>query len=162
MVQGPLDLASLEPGENEGYGRWALPCERDEQVAALVHVLSGSGTEQAQPQHAPVLLAFAERMATLARREKSPERFRNGLLAAGLASSGGDQREVLIVLPLLWRTAEVLGLDAAAEFRSATYRLEAGDVVGDFVRRRPADRSIEVMGYVEVDDELGFRYERTW
>lgn len=101
-------------------------------------------------------------MATLARREGSPEHLRIGLAAAGLASGTGDQREAMLVLSMLWRSADVLGLDPEAEFRSAAERLDMSQALLAFGARDPEDRTIEAMGYVEVEDELGFHYERTW
>lgn len=162
MTDHGLNLAILDPAQNEGYGNWPLPCVRDEEIGDLVRALLGPGAVQPHARHAPVLLAFAERMATLARRDASPEQLRLGLAAAGLAVATGDPREGLLVLPLLWRSADVLGLDPSAEFRAVAHELDDGEHLLDFVAREPEDQTIEAMGYVEVDDDLGFHYERTW
>lgn len=162
MTENRLDLALLDPANNEGYGDWPLPCARDEELGALMRVLREPGELPAEARHVPVLLAFAERMAALARREASPDHLRIGLAAARLAGGIGDQRETLLVLPLLWRSADVLGLDAEAEFRTAARTGNGGEVLLEFSDRGPEDRTVEAMGYVEVDDEFGFHYERTW
>lgn len=101
MTNRRLDLSFLDPANNEGYGNWPLPCARDKEVAAFVRVLTQADAERPHARYVPVLVAFAERMATLARREGSPERLRIGLAAAGLASCTGDQHEPMLVLPLL-------------------------------------------------------------
>lgn len=164
MGDSPIDFGILEPDENEGYGSWHLPSARDEEIADLVRSLLGGDrtTEGLGRQHAPVLRVFAERMATLARRETSLERLRVGLDALALASSLGDSREALLIMPLLWKSAENLGLDAETEFRISAERAGDGEAIAGFAQRDREDRTIEAMGYVEVEDELGFRYERTW
>lgn len=57
----------------------------------------------------------------------------------------------------------MLGLDPAAEFRRVAD--EVGDQAGlvEFTTRGADDRSLDAMGYLEVEDaELGFSYERNW
>lgn len=68
------------------------------------------------------------------------------------------------MLPLLWRSAEILGLNPEEQFRAA---VEAVGGIGReqllaFTRRSSRDRSIKAMGYFESADEGGFRYKRTW
>ncbi len=155
------DLAILEPDDNEGYGNWPLPCQRDMEIESLVRLLVADRPGDLRPHQSVVLLSFAERMASLARKERSVDRLRSGIRAAALAGAVGDAREGLLVLPLLWRTASALGNDPDAEFRSAAAEVGSENLV-QFARRDPEDQTIEAMGYVEVDDEFGFHYERTW
>ena len=155
-------LAALDPAHNQGYGSWPLPCDRDREIGALVRMLTASTVEAVGDRHCDVLRAFAERMATLARREMSGEQLRVGLSAAGFACGLDDDREVLLILPLLWRSAKVMGLDAKAEFRAVATGSDGRKVLRDFASRRAKDKTLEVMGYIEVEDESGFRYERTW
>ena len=162
MAHDGRGIAALDPADNEGYGSWPLPCERDHEIGAVVRMLTASNVEGVGDRHGDVLRAFAERMATLARREMSREHLRVGLSAAGLACGLDDDREVLLILPLLWRSAKVMGLDANAEFRAVATGSDGRKVLGDFASRRAKDKTLEVMGYVEVEDESGFRYERTW
>lgn len=158
---GPVDLAVLEPSANVGYGLWPFPCPRDEEVAVVVRALVAPGAPRPTTAQRDVLRTFAERMATLARRELSPEPLRLGLAAAALTADVEDVRDTLLVLPLLWRSAEVLGYDPRASFRAAHAAVGRGPLA-EFATRPAADRGIDVMGYVEVDDADGFRYERTW
>lgn len=162
-VTPPNILDVLEPAQNEGYGGRKLPCTRDEEIAHVVEALSrGRATdEDLGPPHAHVLGVFAERMATLARRQGSPSDLKLGLEALALAERLGDSREALLVMPLLWKTAEVLALNPTSEFVQVAERHGVKELRA-FVERRPEDRSVESMGYVETYDESGFIYDRTW
>lgn len=164
------NLEVLGPGMNEGYLKWSIPHERDGQIAEVVDRFARD-IEQGRPR-APLngdqgkaLAGFAERMAALAVRERDPEHLRRGLLALGLAASVSyDIREEILVMPLLWRSAELLGIDPAHEFTAigAAVGGPGGEQLVSFVRRSARDRGIEAMGYVEDTDEGGFRYRRTW
>jgi hypothetical protein len=160
MNRDPIDVSVLDPKANEGYIDWPLPSSRDDEIARLIDKLVGSAGEGLSPQHGQVLMAFAERMASLARRIRLPQAIRTGLLSVVLAAPLIDRHEGMLVLPLLWRSAEVLGLDPAEEFRSAS-SYDGGELL-EFLRRDPSDRTIEAMGYVEVETKDGFRYVRTW
>lgn len=168
---GSVDLSALAPERNIGYGNWPLPSERDTEFAKLVEQLAGPpGTSQALSQlsidQGRVLNAFAERMASLAVRQHSELDLRHGLLAWAIAVSRSsiDVRDALLVLPLLWRSAQIIGLNPKREF------IAIGQVVGgsggkqlmEFPNRSEQDQRIEVMGYVEGTDGEGFRYKRTW
>ncbi len=160
MDPRPLDLDLLEPSSNEGYGNWPLPCHRDSEVEGLVPLLVAD-RPPLERRHAQVLLAFAERTASLARIEGSIERLRSGISAAALAAAIGDARDALLVLPLLWKSTAELGADPVAEFRSAAEQV-GGFALLEFAERPAEDQTIEAMGYIEVEDEFGFHYERTW
>ncbi len=159
----PESVEVLDPRHNEGYGGWQLPCTRDEEIAELLKELDRDGSSEINltSREAPVLRVFAERMASLARRQESVSHLRFGLEALALAVRLGDSREALVVMPLLWKTAEVLSLDPSGEFRRVADRYESQELQ-EFTKRRPEDRSIESMGYVETHDESGFVYDRTW
>jgi len=162
-VTNPRNIEILEPDENEGYGQWKLPCSRDEEIAEVVLELSQGRMEgrQLSERYAPVLRAFAERMANLARRHESARDLRLGLDALAIAVLLGESREAILIMPLLWRSAEVLELDPAKEFTKAADRHDVKELRA-FIDRQPEDRSIESMGYVETHDESGFSYERNW
>lgn len=142
-----------------------LPTSRDAEIAALVESLVAAPGGAPRPSHLQrrVLLAYAERMASLARRESSAHHLRSGLAAVAITPDDDDVRDAIPVQALLWRSAEVLGLDPAAEFRRVAD--EVGDQAGfvEFTTRGADDRSLDAMGYLEVEDaELGFSYERNW
>ncbi len=162
-------LAILERMANWGYRTWPLPHERDKEIGRLVDHLGrrgfhGSG-ETLDEQHGRVLREFAERMASLAVRRRSPEDLRLGLLALALAASvSRDIRDEIVVMAPLWRSAEILGLDPVSEFTAAGEAVDGlgGQQLLSFAARSPRDRSLQAMGYIESSDEGGFRYERTW
>lgn len=154
----------LDPANNAGYGTWRLPAVRDTEIQDRVaELLRQRPVPALHPDRVAVLSAFAERMATLARRTADVSRVRAGLDAMVLAHAGTADRDAVIPLALLWRSAEMLGADPKAELLDAERRAGVLDgALTRFADRAPRDRSIEVMGYVEANDEFGFRYERTW
>lgn len=159
-------LRVFDPDGHEGYGNWPLPSSADDEVENALAALTPDDARRLSADEADVLVTFAERMAILARRSGDPERLRAGLAAASAASTAEeeDEREVILILSLLWRSAEVLGLDAESEFLAAAERFDRSRAwpLTEFPERSPRDRPIEVMGYSELDDEFGFRYERNW
>jgi hypothetical protein len=154
----------LDPANNAGYGTWRLPAVRDTEIADRVEaLLDERPLPTLDPGQVAVLSTFAERMATLARRTRDAGRLRAGLDAMVLAHLGTADRDAVVPLALLWRSAEVLDLDPREAFVRAE---EAAGVRGGaltrFAERSPEDRGIDAMGYLEVEDEFGFHYERTW
>lgn len=155
----PPDPAILDPAANAGYLDWPLPSTRDTEIGEL---LATRPAPELGESSGRVLLVFAERMAALAVRDRDPDTLRRGLRAAAVAAEvESDSRGVVLVLPTLWHSAGLLGLDRAAEF-TAFADQTGGELVAGFAGRRPEDQTLECMGYVEVDDADGFRYQRTW
>ncbi len=154
----------LDPANNAGYGTWRLPAVRDGEIADRVaSLLAQRPLPVLDPGRVAVLSAFAERMATLARRTGDAGRLRAGLDAMVLGHGGAADRDAVVPLALLWRTAEVLDVDPREEFLTAEARAGVtSGALSRFADRSPADRAIAAMGYREVDDEFGFSYERTW
>ncbi len=182
--------AALDPSANAGYLHWPLPGPRDDEIRDLVAALVGAGPGGAGPggavaggsgtaggvaagspaaglsgEHATVLSAFAERMATLAVRQGATEPLTPGLHAAAVAlAAADDRRDVLPVLALLYRAAELTGADPRAAFAGAARDLPPAiaDPVLGFAARSHEDRSLDAMGYVERHDPTGFRFDRAW
>jgi hypothetical protein len=154
----------LDPANNAGYGTWRLPAVRDTEIADRVAGLLGQRPlPTLEPGPVAVLSAFAERMATLARRTGDADHLRAGLDAMVLAHLGTADRDAVIPLALLWRSAEVIDLDPREAFVAAERRAGVdGGALARFADRPPEDRGIDAMGYREVEDEFGFHYERTW
>lgn len=163
-------LLVLDPTNNEGYGSARLPCVRDEEIAGVVRRIEGPGDFGEAKHvlghgHGTVLSAFAERMASLAVREKSREALRDGLSAEQLALAVvGDYRDSLPALTLLFRASELIGADPAIEFAAVAAFAGSPDdqPLLDFPGRDQEDRTLASMGYIEHDDDDGFRFERTW
>jgi hypothetical protein len=114
--------------------------------------------------HASGLLAFAERMASLAVRTGNPQLVREGLEALAFGAGLVDIREAILILPLLYQSLRKLDVDATNYFAGAIGLGDAqfDSVLREFPNRDEENRSIEVMGYIEGRDQDGFRYVRTW
>jgi hypothetical protein len=122
------------------------------------------------------LRAFTLRMSVLSVRRNDLAVLRVTILTVGLASCGGeDPREVLLVAPLPWRSAKILGVDAAYEYREIAGllpdapdsdepypELYGAQFLLTWTKRSPEDQTIEGMGYREIETPDGFMYERTW
>jgi hypothetical protein len=162
-----LDLEVLELEHNRGYGPRPIPVDRDSEIDEVVRRgLTAAGYAQLRaavaPGHHAVLRAWAERMASFAVRQASAEPLAPALVALALGGLDDGSREALAVLPLVYRSAELVGEDPAGLFQRAAAAV--GETAAAELRRflTRGDRSIRSMGYVEDTDEDGFRYRRTW
>lgn len=161
-------LQKLGSEYTHGYGPYPLPCAIDEEVELLVHAVAGEDESSTAldmtETHGFVFLAYAERMASLAVRENSVGILSKGMAALGVASKLVYVKETLPILALMHNSACKLGVDPAELF--SDLGLREGDelkmYVDSFLNRSAEDRSIQSMGYVEGEDEGGFRYTRTW
>ena len=160
---------ALRPRRREPYIEAPIPSPRDRVIARLIDSLSDevavdSAATELPPGHATVLGAYAQRMAALAVRERSPAFLWSGLRAVALATAHQeDRRDLIIVLALLWRSAEHLQLEPAAEFTAAARSFgRYGEEIAGFARREPQDRTLEAMRYAEVGEGQEFRYEHRW
>lgn len=163
------NLKILEISENKGYLTWPLPSKRDNEISELIESLVESHTSWTEAgitkDHSKVLSVFAERMSILAVRNKYPTNLHKGLLALGMAYYNSDDwRDVLLIFPLLWRSAEILNLDPTAEFIEAakSLKLPSENILIDFCERNPKDRTIQSMGYIETENDQGFLFKRAW
>ena len=163
----------LEPSQNTGYLSWELPSPRDYEIRDFLHALvtqqavheprGQSGTTITEGEGL-VLLVFAERMASLAVRHHDESLLQAGLSAARVACQAVDPREVILILPLLWRSAEYLQVDPVETFTSTSTVFPTFDcpAIASFPSRPPEKRSLKSMGYTELHSEQGLIYQRTW
>lgn len=165
----PQELEILDLDKNRGEGLLPIPSERDREIAQAIEKLRRLDLEQLKSlldTHSDrVCMSFAERMAALAVRRQSRQDLNLGIVAAGIARSiTQEPREVIIRLAPLWHSAILLGLNAREEFLAVALELGGmgGELLESFTKRTPHDQSLEVMGYVESQDDPGFRYRRTW
>jgi len=154
----------------QGYLALPIPCPIDDEVRTFVDLLIRSDTAERSEatslmtrRHASVLGCYAERNATRAVRERRPELISHALSALALASQLSDPRDLIVILSLLYRSGELIGLPAIT---SSTYRIEIDnpefvDFWNQFRARTEVDRSIETMRYAEGSDQDGFRYKYT-
>jgi hypothetical protein len=167
MMEMQFDVGLLRADSYAGYLLDPLPSSRDSVVESVIRGASQHGQLEQLAAHldsetATTLAVFGERMASLAVRQKSASTLRVGILAIRLAASADEHREAVLVLPLLWNSAILLGLDPASEFNDAVGWRGATTLLGDFASRPAADRALGSMGYVEVDEPTGLMYRRTW
>jgi hypothetical protein len=152
----------------EDYFWGPLPAPFDDTVETLVDAYIGGDDEKAaivdglDTDKAWTLSAYAERAASLAVHGQSPEPLVRGLVAIGLAAARLYHKELLLLLPLFWRSAERLGVDGELLFKSSA------DLLGDdapswlraFPDREPENRTLAVMGYEEREEPNGLLYHR--
>ncbi|HEX2203894.1 MAG TPA: hypothetical protein VHG91_11375 [Longimicrobium sp.] len=171
VMDEALDLLAEVEAMRPGYLRQPLPAAADAPPERLARLFAGAPPEaRAQmsglvtQRVADFLLAFAERMASLAVRERSPDRLRLGLAAVALEDFRYDSREDLLVLAPLYHAAGKIGADPRDLFdEAAALAPGAGaDGLRSFLRHRDLHRILDALGYRESADADGFRYERTW
>lgn len=161
-------LQKLASEYTHGYGPTPIPNQIDKEIEFLIDAVTKDTEAKILPEmnetHGFVLLAYAERMASLAVRENDVDILSRGLTSLSIASKLVYIKEVLPVLALLYHSASKLGIDLL-ELLSAL-NLDDDDELTPYIKRFPnrstEDRSIQAMGYVEGDDGGGFRYVRTW
>jgi hypothetical protein len=169
MTHDTMDLSILEPNANHGYLPRPIPAQRDNEIAALLsQVLAQDRLAQLAQQlvegHAVVLRVFAERMATAAVRNDDLALLRLGTIGLLLSWRGPDNRETLLVFPVLLDAIRRIGADVGAFVTSI--RQTVGDQLAspfiEFLQRSERDKSLQAMGYITATDQEGFRYLRKW
>jgi hypothetical protein len=107
------------------------------------------------------LVGYARHMAVLAVREGSSARVQEGLTALAIeAGGGGDWRESVSYLALLYHSALKLGMDAPVAFEQAASLSVTNfqEAIRSFPLRAPRDRDIEFFSRREVMTKDGFDY----
>jgi hypothetical protein len=152
------------------YWQEPFPHKLDDAITRLItFYLSVSDDERllftdlAGTRFSVYLLAFAERMASIGRREKSSKRLLEGLIALIIEDGrGGDIRDNIIRMAPLYDASEKIGVDPDNLFRTASSysNNEAAELIKAFPERLPGHKSLRAMGYKEVGSPDGFRYEQ--
>ncbi|MEY9894787.1 hypothetical protein ABIA35_008091 [Catenulispora sp. MAP12-49] len=152
-----------------GYSSWSIPGPRDGEIASIVEQIStaedfqrvNSGLNRTS---ARVLSAFAARTASLSVRNASVGQLRQGIIAILVAAGVEDDRELLIPLSLLFRAAELIGVDALEVVGDLLDSVSSRGLalIREFASRNPSDRAISLMGYREGEDRTGFRFISEW
>jgi hypothetical protein len=166
------DLAiDLAGPRSKGYGLRPIPCDLDDEIGTLVDTFANATASERKtltdafgPEQAFGLMAYAERMAILAVRNRSPDLLKNGLLALVLEGFKLDARENIMRLALLDHSALKIGMNPEQLFEEAA-RSATGEAIQhlrEFAGRSVEDKSIESMGYSEETTADGFGYSRNW
>jgi hypothetical protein len=154
------------------YAHEDVPSERDAEIRRWVDGLIGAAPDardaaagELDADAAVAVLAFAERVASLAVRSHAEEDLLAGLVAIALAwRTCDDPCDAIPPLGVLYQAARQAGFDPARLFARAGELAppDSAPVFRDFLRRRDLDQIAAVMGYVEGQDPGGFRYYRVW
>jgi hypothetical protein len=168
-MDAKFGIGVLEPAVNQAYLPKPIPTERDNEILqVLVSCIADNSvarfSQALKPGHASVLQAYAERMASMAVRNRNPETLRMGLFALLLGCREPDNREMLTIFPLFLDAAQILGISSSGLIEPV--RIIAGDtLIGPFMKflnRSDENKSLRVMGYDKSADQDGFRYIRNW
>ena len=147
----PLDasLEALLEVNNRGYVDAAIPSARDLQITAYLEGIERGGAAVAEraarllgPPYTGTLVAYAERMASLAVRTQGDRPARLGALALALAwGRAPDVRVLIPVLGLLHDGIRRAGGEPARTFREVADLCpgEAAPVLSDFLTRPDLD-----------------------
>lgn len=154
-----------------GKGLLPIPSALDSDISRVVNrYMQRTAEEQAfirdtfTDKNSFAFIRFSERMAVLAVRERSEKYLFEGLIAHAIEGGKFDIRENILILSLLYHSATKIGADPIELFTRAA-QLAKGEIaeeIAHFPHRKPEDKSIETMGYIELSDKDGFKYKRTW
>lgn len=153
------------------YGPAKLPCARDREVQEFVDDLRSRGPRAVSDAVAAVsemgrrvLQAYAERMASLAVRTRDADQLVRALVAIVVGGLDDNAYEAMMVMPLIEDGARRIGIEPQDVFE------KAAAVVGHpgtanlvlWLSRKPEDRTLASMGFIESSDKEGFRYKLDW
>lgn len=165
------DADWLNMTENVGYGQLPIPDSKDSRIQRLIQqwialneayrIIAGESIEESQRF---TLLAYSERMASLAVRQQSIDLIYLGLIALGIDGWRNDWRDNAVLLSLHYDATKRLGGDFKNTFHRAEKPLskKVAKAFQAFLKRSDEDKSLDAMGYEVGEDEDGFRYKRTW
>ncbi len=161
----------LVGSETDGYGTRPIPDLLDDRISSLINEWRSLPAEERAveskaitEEQSSTLLAYSERMASLAVRMKSQDLVAFGLLALGIDGWQTDWRENTLLLCLHFDASKKIGITPEITFGNAAKLLSpnVATALKEFLQREPQDQSLKSMGYKESADSDGFRYERTW
>ena len=170
ITNNPIDevITAIIDDIRKGYPEPFLPCDRDERISTLVKLfINGTNLDrrhiwQSVDWHlSGAVTGFAERMASLAVREKSRERIVEGLVALIIEDYFCDWRDNLRRVAPLYDAAKKIGLDPNALFLEVAGQFKSSVAVSlrQFTERSPQDQSLEAFAYSESADADGFIYK---
>ena len=160
---------SLDPALYDGYRSRELPCSLDSHIEVAIDSITGSDDFHAIARftRSDAMFYFAEyavRAASLAVRLGDLTMIERGLVACLLARQKSDDATGLWYpqVCLLYRSCEMLDLDAAETFRQMADRPsvpgELKQVLAEFPEYSRGRRGLERGGYREGSDSNGFRF----
>lgn len=162
----------FDPGEPKqqrfaAYGPAPIPDPRDELVSELIDRAQAGGPAavaslcaSASERGRCVLRAYGERMSGLAVRRRDQALLFRAVIAIVLGGLDQNALEALMVMPLVENSARLLDVNLPSVFEKASAVVGHPGSVNLMVwlTRKPEDRTIASMRFVESSDEGGFRY----
>ena len=162
-------LALLKSALESAYFQQPIPSEIDDGVSRVLSSLSARDqtdlklvSDGVVADEAQVLGLYAERMASLAVRENSVNRVKQGLMALIIYARTEDPRDVLLVLCLLHDASIKTSGNPKQVFNEVNAVFGETVLLNDFINRSDEDKTIEAMGYEELKTKDGFLYARNW
>lgn len=150
------------------YAQKTLPCPIDDKISEAISLaMSGTAAQRRMfysritPDVASALHAFAHRMSMLSVRRQSESLLLQGLVVTTMIDSKVDFRHILMVLSLLHNSVLKLGLDVSSFFKRVEQYApssSSADRTLSFPEREPKKKSIEGMGFREVEGPSGLVY----
>ena len=162
-----FDLAATNQDVYRGFGTAPIPDSRDVELDRYLHSLEvggpgaiASALGTASEAGRQVMRAHAERLASRAVRDRDPALLLDALVAAVLGGLDHNYREALLPMSLIDDAGDRLGVDLP------TLLGDAAKIVGHpgtvnlmvWLTRAKEDRTPAAMGFVESQEDGGFRY----
>jgi hypothetical protein len=162
-------LALFKSALESAYYQQPIPSETDDGISRVLSGLSAKDqtdlklvSDGVTGDEARVLGLYAERMASLAVRENSVNRIKQGLMALSIYARTEDPRDVLLVLSLLHDASVKTSGNPKQVFNEVNAVFGETVLLSEFLNRSDEDKSIDAMGYEESKTTEGFLYARNW
>lgn len=146
-----------------------IPSETDAKISNLIKLFIQASVaerlafyERVRSPLYGLFLNFAERSATLAVRDRSPQWVLEGLVALLLENCrSGDYRDTIVCMAPIYDAAVKIDIEADRLFEEVASYLEneAASHIKSFPKRFPYQKSLEAFNYIEVETPNGFSYE---
>lgn len=159
-------LLRLSGADRDEYEGAPVPYAFDEDLRRMVNYISLIEDPFRQEfmsllrgEHRSLLFIYAGRMASRAVRSSKVEFIQEGLKALAIIYRLGDNREAITLTSVLYKSAQRIGLDPKHVFESTSLPFpEYRQLIDELFAQRKRDWSIKAMGFVESEDQDGFRY----
>ena len=162
-----FDPTRTEPQRFRGYLGLPIPAAEDQVVTDFLDSSVAAGpaeiirlTTEASRDGRDVLLAYAERAATLAVRLRDRGAVIRALIAVEIGGLSYGSRQALITMSLIDRACRIIGCDFEDALEEAARKVGHPGTLAfaTWLTRSAEDRAIEAMGYGEGQDVDGFRF----
>lgn len=153
------------------YAFRPIPCELDTMIEVFVREFMHAPLPERNQIVAAIpaedgafFISFAQRMATLAVRERSRERLLEGLVALIIEDFKEDWRDNIIRLAPLYDAGLKIDLEPQVLFNEAAayFNNDPAIEIANFPARPAELKTLRAMGFRESSDNDGFKYERDY